>query len=125
MKKMLQEFKEFAMKGSIVDLAVAVVIGGAFGKIVASLVNDIFMPIIGMLIGGHSFHSLSVTFGTATIAYGSFLQAIINFIAIAIALFMVIKMINKTKKPAKEAPAGPSETELLAEIRDLLKKSKK
>lgn len=124
MKEILKEFKEFAVKGNVVDLAVAVIIGGAFGKIVSSLVADIIMPIIGFLIGGHSLAGLHVSFGTAVIRYGGFLQNIIDFAIIAFALFMVVKMINKFKKPAPVKPSTPTEAELLTEIRDLLAKKK-
>jgi len=123
---MLKEFKEFAMKGNVVDLAVGVVIGGAFGAIVSSLVGDIIMPLIGVLTGGVDFSGLSVTVGKAVIAYGKFIQATFTFIIIAFTLFMVIKGINATKKKEAEAPAAPAEPsaqeKLLAEIRDLLKK---
>jgi large conductance mechanosensitive channel len=95
------EFKEFAMKGSVVDLAVGVVIGAAFGKIVDSLVNDIIMPIVGILIGGYDFSKLSVKVGEAEIKYGNFIQTTLNFVIIAFVLFMVIKAINKMKR--KEA----------------------
>lgn len=123
---MIKEFKEFAMKGNVVDLAVGVVIGGAFGAIINSLVGDIIMPIIGVLTGGVDFSGLSITVGKAVIAYGKFIQATFSFIIIAFALFMVIKGMNATKKQEAEAPTAPpapsaSET-LLAEIRDLLKK---
>ena len=123
---MIKEFKEFAMKGNVVDLAVGVVIGGAFGAIINSLVGDIIMPIIGVLTGGVDFSGLSITVGKAVIAYGKFIQATFSFIINAFALFMVIKGMNATKKQEAEAPTAPpapsaSET-LLAEIRDLLKK---
>jgi large conductance mechanosensitive channel len=95
------EFKEFAMKGSVVDLAVGVVIGAAFGKIVDSLVNDIIMPIVGILIGGYDFSKLSLKVGEAEIKYGNFIQSSLNFVIIAFVLFMVIKAINKMKR--KEA----------------------
>ncbi|MDO5438562.1 MAG: large-conductance mechanosensitive channel protein MscL [Erysipelotrichaceae bacterium] len=126
MKNMVKEFKEFIMRGNVIDLAVAVIIGGAFQAIIGSLVNDIFMPIIGMIIGGHDFSELSVTVGTATLAYGNFIQAIINFLAIALCLFTVIKTVNKLKKPKAPEPAKPAakpdDVVLLEEIRDLLKK---
>jgi large conductance mechanosensitive channel len=122
---MLEEFKKFAMKGNVVDLAVAVVIGGAFGKIVSSLVNDIIMPLVGILTGGINYSNLSVTLGKATIQYGSFIQNVIDFVIIAFAIFMVIKALNKLKKKEKEAPTEPpkptKDQELLTEIRDLLK----
>ena len=126
MKNMVKEFKEFVMRGNVIDLAVAVIIGGAFQAIIGSLVNDIFMPIIGIIIGGHDFSELSVTVGTATLTYGNFIQAIINFLAIALCLFLVIRTVNKMKKPkAPEAPkpaAKADDVVLLEEIRDLLKK---
>lgn len=101
---MWKEFKEFAFKGNVVDLAVAVVIGGAFGLIVKSLVNDIIMPLVGILIGGIDVSNLAIKVGTATVAYGLFLQSIINFLIIATAIFMMVKVFNTmNKKSAKEA----------------------
>jgi large conductance mechanosensitive channel len=97
---MLKEFRDFALRGNVLDLAVAVIIGGAFGKIVASLVGDIIMPLIGLLIGGVSFVDLSITVGSAVIAYGKFIQNIIDFIVIAFVIFMVVKSANSMKKPA-------------------------
>lgn len=126
MKGFIKEFKEFISRGNVIDLAVAVVIGGAFTKIVNSLVNDIIMPIIGVIIGGINFEHLMVTVGTAEIKYGMFIQAIVNFLLIAFVIFCIIKAINtfnKKKKDAPEEPAKPSEDiVLLTEIRDLLKK---
>lgn len=123
---MLSEFKAFAMKGNVVDLAVGVVIGGAFGAIVSSLVGDIIMPIIGALTGGVNFSNLSITVGDAVIAYGKFIQATFMFIIVAFVLFMVIKGINASKKKEEVAPAAPpapsAQEKLLGEIRDLLKK---
>jgi large conductance mechanosensitive channel len=117
---MLREFREFALKGSVIDFAVGVVIGAAFGAIVTSLVNDIIMPIIGVLLGGVDFATLSIQVGDAMIMYGKFIQAIVNFLIIAWVLFLVIKAANRMRKPA--APPGPSAQEmLLTEIRDLLK----
>jgi large conductance mechanosensitive channel len=122
---MLKEFKDFAMRGNVMDLAIAVIIGGAFGKIVTSLVNDMIMPIIGMFIG-NSFASLSVNINGVDIKYGSFVQATIDFIIIAFVIFMVIKGMNRMKKKKEEAPEAPAaptkDQELLMEIRDLLKK---
>lgn len=122
---MWKEFRDFVMRGNVIDLAVAVIIGGAFGAIITSLVNDIFMPIIGVLLGGVDFSGLSVQFGEAVIAYGHFIQATVYFLIIAFALFLVVRTINKLKKQeeaAPEAPPEPSAEEvLLAEIRDLLK----
>lgn len=101
---MWKEFKEFAFKGNVVDLAVAVVIGGAFGLIVKSLVNDIIMPLVGILIGGIDVSNLAIKVGTATVAYGLFLQSIINFLIIAAAIFMMVKVFNTmNKKSAQEA----------------------
>jgi len=124
------EFKEFAMKGSVIDLAVGLVVGVAFGKIVSSLVGDVIMPPVGMAIGGVNFSDLAVTLGTAPdgtpvlLKYGAFLQTIFDFLIIAIALFMAIKVINKLKKPSPAAPppAPPRNEVLLEEIRDLLRK---
>lgn len=124
---MLDEFKKFILRGNVIDLAVAVVIGGAFGAIVTSLTNDIIMPLVGILLGGLDFSSLSATVGSAVLAYGKFIQAIVNFLIIGFALFLIVKAINKvmeSKKQAEEAaPAAPPEdVVLLTEIRDLLKK---
>ena len=99
---MWKEFKEFAFKGNVVDLAVAVVIGGAFGLIVKSLVNDIIMPLVGILIGGIDVSNLAIKVGTATVAYGLFLQSIINFLIIAAAIFMMVKVFNKFNKKTVE-----------------------
>lgn len=126
MKGFIKEFKEFISRGSVIDLAVAVVIGGAFTKIVNSLVDDIIMPIIGVIIGGINFENLMVTVGTAEIKYGMFIQSIVNFLLIALVIFSVIKAINQFKKKEEEKPeepAAPSEDiVLLTEIRDLLRK---
>jgi large conductance mechanosensitive channel len=130
---LLKEFKTFAMRGNVVDMAVGIIIGGAFGKIVSSLVNDVIMPPIGVLIGGVDFKDLSMTIKEAegdvaavTINYGNFIQNIFDFIIVAFAIFMVIKGMNSMKKKEEEAPAAPpapsKEEQLLAEIRDLLKK---
>jgi large conductance mechanosensitive channel len=120
---MIKEFRDFVMKGNVIDLAVAVVMGGAFGAIITSLVNDIIMPLIGVLMGGVDFSSLSVMVGDAVIAYGKFIQACVNFFLIALALFFVIKSINAMQaKPKETAPAAPPEDiVLLREIRDSLK----
>jgi len=105
---MLKEFKEFVMQGNVMNLAVAVIIGGAFGKIVDSLVNDILMPVIGLLIGGIDFSSLSCTVGKASIGYGSFINNIIDFLIIALVIFLMIRAVNKfTAKPAP-APVEPT-----------------
>ena len=131
--KLFDEFKAFVMRGNVVDLAVGVIIGGAFGKIVTSLVNDIFMPIIGMILGNVNFTSLEIKLGEpvegaeqAAIRYGAFIQEIVNFLIIALCIFMVIKVINKLQKKKEEAPAAapePTKEEvLLTEIRDALNK---
>lgn len=123
--KLLKEFKEFAIKGKVIDLAVGVVIGGAFGKIVASLVEDVIMPIVGALIGGIDFSSLAITVGQANIKYGNFIQQILNFLIIAFSIFIFVKAMNAFRKQEEEAPAEPSnEEKLLTEIRDLLKEKK-
>lgn len=120
-----KEFKDFAMRSNVMDMAVGVIIGGAFGKIVSSLVDDIIMPAIGMVTGGIDFKELSITVGTAVIKYGSFMQNIVDFIIIAFCIFMMIKAMNAVSKKKEEAPAPapePSnEEKLLSEIRDLLK----
>ena len=120
----IKEFKEFALKGNVMDMAVGVIIGGAFGKIVTSLVDDVLMPIIGMLTGGVDFNGLVAKVGDATVKYGTFIQNIIDFLIIALCIFCMIKAMNKLKKqeePAPEAPAGPTTEELLADIKDILK----
>jgi large conductance mechanosensitive channel len=135
---MVKEFKDFIMRGNVLDLAVAVIIGGAFGKIISSLVADVIMPPIGLALGGVDFSDLSfilkeavveegaVTAEAVSIRYGAFIQTILDFLIIALAIFMVIKAYNSTKKKEEEAPAAPpepsNEEKLLAEIRDLLKK---
>ena len=131
--KLVDEFKAFIMRGNVVDMAVGVIIGGAFGKIVTSLVNDIFMPIIGMILGNVDFTSLEIKLGEpvegaeqAAIRYGMFIQEIVNFLIIALCIFMVIKLINKVQKKKEEEPApAPEPTKeevLLTEIRDALNK---
>ncbi|RAP13446.1 large conductance mechanosensitive channel protein MscL [Bacillus velezensis] len=124
---MWSEFKSFAMRGNIMDLAIGVVIGGAFGKIVTSLVEDIIMPLVGLLLGGLNFSGLAVTFGDAHIKYGSFIQTIVNFFIISFSIFIVIRTIGKLRRKkeaeeeAEEAEETDQQTELLTEIRDLLK----
>ena len=131
--KLVDEFKAFVMRGNVVDMAVGVIIGGAFGKIVTSLVNDIFMPIIGMVLGNVDFTSLEIKIGEpvegaeqAAIRYGMFIQEIVNFFIIALCIFMFIKLIAKMKKKKEEEPApAPEPTKeevLLTEIRDALNK---
>ncbi len=140
MKKFLNEFKEFAMKGNVVDMAVGVIIGAAFGKIVTSLVNDIIMPAVGMLTGGVNFsdHKWVIQQAVANgeeivtpevaITWGAFVQTVFDFIIIAFCIFVAIKFINRMKRQpesapeAPAAPAGPTQEELLTEIRDLLRK---
>ena len=142
MGKFINEFKEFAVKGNAVDMAVGVIIGGAFGKIVSSIVDDIIMPPIGWLIGGVNFSDLKVTLPSveviggeklqaATINYGNFLQTTLDFLIVAFCVFMLIKVVNKVtakkeEKPAEtpKAPEPTQEEKLLAEIRDLLKEQK-
>ena len=124
----IKEFREFAMRGNVVDMAVGVIIGGAFGKIVSSLVSDIFMPVLGILTGGIDFKDMKFVLAQAqgdvpavTLNYGVFIQNVIDFIIIAFAIFMMIKALNKVRKP-EEKKAGPTSEDLLTEIRDLLKK---
>ena len=129
---MLKEFKEFAMRGNVVDMAVGIVIGGAFGKIVSSFVADVLMPPIGILLGGVDFTDLAVTLKAAegevaavTLNYGSFIQTVVDFLIIAFAIFMVVKAMNTVVKKEEAAPPPPpkpsKEEELLTEIRDALK----
>jgi large conductance mechanosensitive channel len=129
---MMKEFKQFAMRGNVVDMAVGIIIGAAFGKIVSSLVNDVIMPPIGLLMGGVDFSSFMITLKQAmgdvpavTLNYGVFINTVIDFVIVAFAIFMVIKGMNRMKKKEEEAPAAPpaptKQETLLAEIRDLLK----
>jgi large conductance mechanosensitive channel len=128
---MLQEFKKFAMRGNVVDMAVGIIIGGAFGKIVSSLVNDVIMPPIGMAMGGVDFSELAIALGegeeAASINYGMFINNVLDFVIVAFAIFMVIKAMNSMKKKEEEKPAAPpepsKEEKLLTEIRDLLAKN--
>ena len=124
---MLKEFRNFIQRGNVMDLAVAVIIGGAFGAIVNSLIDDIIMPVIGVLLGGVDFTGLSIWVGDAVILYGNFIQAVINFLVIAFSVFLVVRSYNRLQKEEaeiQEEPAGPSAEEiLLTEIRDLLKES--
>ena len=141
MKKVLQEFRQFAMRGNVVDMAVGVIIGGAFGKIVSSVVADIIMPPIGLIVGGVNFSDLKLTLKDAgmegrvevvpavTLNYGNFLQVTLDFIIIAAAVFLLVKGVNalnrKKKEEPKTPPAPPADIQLLTEIRDLLKKERK
>ncbi|EAD0532620.1 large conductance mechanosensitive channel protein MscL [Listeria monocytogenes] len=128
MKKMLVEFKDFALKGNVLDLAVAVVIGAAFGKIVSSLVDNIIMPLVGVLLGGLDFTDLSFKVGKSVIQYGAFIQSIVDFVIIAFAIFIFVKVltsfIKKKEQTVEETPVPPTE-EYLKEIRDLLKEQQK
>jgi large conductance mechanosensitive channel len=125
---MIQEFKQFAIKGNVVDMAVGVIIGAAFGKIVTSLVTDVVMPPIGVVVGGVDFSKLAISLpggagGAVLISYGKFVQTVVDFAIVAAVIFLVVKGINSLKKKAEEAPAAPPAQEvLLREIRDLLKK---
>ncbi|MBP5598986.1 MAG: large-conductance mechanosensitive channel protein MscL [Lachnospiraceae bacterium] len=129
MKKTMKEFKEFVAKGNILDMAIGVIIGGAFGKIVTSLVNDVLMPLIGIITGGIDFTTLSVKVGEAELLYGNFIQSVIDFLIVALCIFFITKAIakasSKLKKKEEEEkaaePAKPTSEELLTEIRDLLK----
>ncbi|MEZ4397580.1 MAG: large-conductance mechanosensitive channel protein MscL [Candidatus Krumholzibacteriia bacterium] len=129
---MMSEFKSFAVKGNVMDMAVGIIMGGAFGKIVASFVNDVLMPPIGMLLGGVDFTSLALTLKKATpdaeavmLKYGAFVQSVVDFLIIAFAIFMMVRWMNRLKKKEEAAPAAPpkpsSEEVLLTEIRDLLR----
>jgi large conductance mechanosensitive channel len=128
----IKEFKTFAMRGNVVDMAIGIIIGGAFGKIVSSLVADVLMPVLGLIVGGINFSDFSITLKKATedaaavtLNYGSFIQTVFDFTIMAFAVFLLIKGMNAVKKKEEEAPATPpapsKEEELLAEIRDLLK----
>jgi large conductance mechanosensitive channel len=97
---MLKEFRDFAMRGTVMDLAVGVIIGGAFGKIVASLVNDVLMPLIGLILGGLNFSGLSFSVGNAVVMYGAFIQSIVDFVIIAFVIFMLVRAMNRLQKPA-------------------------
>ncbi|GLF89100.1 large-conductance mechanosensitive channel [Bacillus safensis] len=122
---MLKEFREFAVKGNVIDLAVGVIIGGAFGKIVTSLVNDLIMPLVGIIIGGHDFSGLSIKIGASQILYGNFIQTVVDFLIISFSIFIFIRYLNKLKRKKveeEEVVETPDQTEvLLTEIRDLLK----
>ena len=132
---MIQEFKDFIMKGNVLDLAVAVIIAGAFGLIIGSFINDVLMPPIGMALGGVDFADLKyilqpgvmgadgvVTTAEVAIKYGAFINTVINFLIVAFVIFMIVRSYNKANPPAEAAPAGPSEVDLLTEIRDALRK---
>lgn len=124
----LKEFKEFISKGNVFDMAIGVIIGGAFGKIVTSLVDNILMPLIGLLIGGLDFSKLAIKVKDAEIGYGLFIQNVVDFLIVALCIFFVVKLMSKFKKKKEEEPVAPAEPSeevlLLREIRDSLKKSK-
>lgn len=128
---MLQEFKEFIKRGNVLDLAVGVIMGSAFGKIVSSVVDDLLMPVIGVIIGGVDFKNLKITVGNATITYGNFLQNVIDFLIVAACIFIIVKVINKflnfhkkeEEKKKEEKPKKSDEVLLLEEIRNLLKEN--
>ncbi len=131
MKGFLKEFKEFISKGNVLDLAVAVVIGNAFNAIVTSLVNDVIMPLVGIIIGGIDFSNIKITVGSAELMVGNFIQMVVNFLIVAFTIFVVVKSFNKLQQKAKkkeekkeEAPKKSDDILLLEEIRDLLKKNK-
>ena len=133
-KKGFNEFKSFISRGSVVDMAVGVIIGGAFGKIVTSLVNDILMPLIGVIVGGVDFSNLSIKVGDASIKYGSFIQSVVDFLIIALCIFTMLQILNSLKEKAdkklghkkeEEKPKKDEQIVLLEEIRDLLKKQNK
>ncbi|MDR0356787.1 MAG: large-conductance mechanosensitive channel protein MscL [Clostridiales Family XIII bacterium] len=121
-KSIIEEFKQFALRGNVVDMAVGIVIGAAFGAIVNSLVNDLVMPFVGFLTAGRDFTQMRIAFGRDSyIYYGNFIQAVVNFFVIALSIFVAVKLLNAIRKPKEETPPPPSEAELLAEIRDILK----
>lgn len=127
---MWEDFKKFAIQGNVLDLAVAVVIGGAFGKIVSSLVDNIIMPLVGVLLGGYSFEKLSVKIGDVVIEYGIFIQSVVDFLIISMSIFIFIKLLAKLKiqkeeEKTEEEPKVDPEIELLSEIRDLLQDQKR
>lgn len=125
--KGLGDFKKFISRGNVVDMAVGVIIGAAFGKIVSSLVNDMLMPFVGIFLGGVDFSTLSITIGEAQIKYGAFIQTIIDFVIIAFTIFVVVKLFERLKRKEEQAPAAPTKSDevvLLEQIRDLLKEKK-
>jgi len=122
---MWKEFKAFAFKGNVLDLAIGVIIGAAFGKIVSSIVSDLITPLFGILFGGLNFSQLAITVGDSSITYGNFIQSVIDFLLVAGSIFLFIKLLSKLKRQEEEKPAAPpapsKEEQLLTEIRDLLK----
>jgi len=128
MKKFMEEFKQFIARGNVMDMAVGVIIGGAFSAITTSLINDIIMPLLGIFTGSISFAELSFTVNGAVIAYGNFIQAVLNFLVMAFVVFCLVKAINRFHRKKEEAPPAPpepsAEEKLLTEIRDLLKEKR-
>lgn len=124
---MLKDFKEFAFQGNLIDLAVAVIIGGAFGAIVTSLVDDIIMPLVGILMGGTDFSGLAIEVGNATVMYGAFIQTVVNFLIIAMSIFLALRIILRKKKEEvdEEVMEIDAQEQLLVEIRDILKSQNK
>ncbi len=122
---MIKEFKKFIARGNVIDLAVGVIVGGAFSKIVSSLVDNILMPLVGLVIGGLDFSNLVITFKNTTINYGLFIQNVVDFIIVAFCIFLVVKVINKIASKKEEKPKKADELIVLEEIRDTLKKQKK
>ena len=122
---MIKEFKKFIARGNVIDLAVGVIIGGAFGKIVSSLVDNILMPLIGLIIGGINFSNLAIKIKDTTISYGLFIQNVVDFLIVAFCIFLIVKLINKIAPKKEEAKKKADELIVLEEIRDTLKKQKK
>jgi len=123
--KIISEFKEFALKGNMIDLAVGVVIGSSFNAVVTSIVNDIFMPLVGAIIGGKDFSNLSIKIGESVVKYGALIQNIVNFLIVAVCLFLVVKVMNalrRKKEEPEQEEKKPDDIVLLEEIRDALKK---
>jgi large conductance mechanosensitive channel len=128
MRGWLREFREFAVRGNVIDLAVGVIIGGAFGKIVSSLVADLIMPLIGILIGGVHYEDLVLQVGDAQVTYGKFIENVFDFVVIALVIFVMVKAINHVRRKLEEEPKAappPRQEQLLEEIRDLLKRERK
>jgi len=128
MSGLLKEFREFAIKGNVIDLAVGVIIGAAFGKIISSLVADLIMPLVGILIGGVHYEDLVLRVGGAQITYGKFIENVVDFVIIALVIFLMVKAINHLRRKAEDEPKAappPRQDQLLEEIRDLLKQQRK
>jgi large conductance mechanosensitive channel len=122
--EVIQEFKDFINRGNVIDLAVAVVLGAAFGAVITSFVDDVLMQVIAALGGQPNFDSLTVEVGDAEIRYGAFLTSVVSFLSIAVGVFIIVKAVNTLRRQKDEEPAGPSETQLLTEIRDLLREGR-